>query len=602
VITGNIEGVRKRILEELEAIFDIKTEKYSFLNDEIIQIMTKATEELNREISVLIDRKGKVMEVTIGDSSTVSMPLVDLRDSKLSRVRVVHTHPNGNPNLSALDISALVKMKLDAIVAIGVKETPEVVMGFLTVQNQRIHVEGTKPLSLDEAQRFNIIDRILFNEGLLLEAEDLEEEEERAVLVGLDSEESLYELRELAKAAEVSVGELLYQKRATQDNAYYVGKGKVSEIRDALQLSRSNMVIADDELSGSQIRNLEDELGVKVIDRTTLILEIFAKRARSKEAKLQVELAQLKYRMSRLIGLGTVMSRTGGGIGTRGPGEQKLEIDRRKIRERVNDLKNELKKVVAIRSVQRENRNQNEIPRISLVGYTNSGKSTLRNALADLASKDAVVKEKVLEKDMLFATLDTTTRALSLENNRVVTLTDTVGFVRKLPHDLVEAFKSTLEEVIYSDLLVHVIDGSVDDCLKQAAAVDEVLNEIGAGETRRIIAINKIDKGKSYITEQVEELYEGKYPIIEISAKNGTNLKELMVLFNEVLPDHLLEIEALIPYDQQKLISSVHESGVLLHESYEELGTKIRAKILKKDFVKFEPFIIEGGDHAESNH
>jgi GTP-binding protein HflX len=588
VITGNIEGVRKRILEELEAIFDIKTEKYSFVSNEIIEVMTRATEELNREISVLIDRKGKVLEVTIGDSSTVSMPLVDLRDNKLSRVRVVHTHPNGNPNLSALDISALVKMKLDAIIAIGVKEIPEVVMGFLTVQNQKIHVEATKPLTLDEAQRFNIIDRILYNEGLLLEAED--------------SEESLYELKELAKAADVSVGELIFQRRATQDNAYYVGKGKVSEIRDALQLSRSNMVIADDELTGSQIRNLEDELGVKVIDRTTLILEIFAKRARSKEAKLQVELAQLKYRMSRLIGLGTVMSRTGGGIGTRGPGEQKLEIDRRKIRDRVNDLKNELKKIVAIRSIQRENRSQNEIPRISLVGYTNSGKSTLRNALAGMASKDAIVKEKVLEKDMLFATLDTTTRALSLENNRVVTLTDTVGFVRKLPHDLVEAFKSTLEEVIYSDLLVHVIDGSVDDCLKQAIAVDEVLEEIGAGDSKRIIAINKIDKGKSYITEQVEELYKGKYPIIEISAKNGTNLKELMSLFEEVLPDHLLEVEALIPYDQQKLISTIHESGVLLHESYEELGTKIRAKIQIRDFDKFKPFIIEGGDHEEPNH
>lgn len=601
MITGNIEGVRKRILEELEAIFEIKTEKYSFLHEDIIAIMLKATEELNREISVLVDRKGKVLEVTIGDSSTVSLPLVDLRDNKLSRVRVVHTHPNGNPNLSALDISALVKMKLDSIVAIGVKDEPEVVMGFLTVENQRIHVEATKPLSMDAAQRFNIIDRIQFNESLLMEAEDLEEEEERAVLIGLDSEESLYELRELAKAAEVSVGDLLFQRRATQDNAYYVGKGKVSEIRDVLQLSRSNMVIADDELSGSQIRNLEDELGVKVIDRTTLILEIFAKRARSKEAKLQVELAQLKYRMSRLIGLGTVMSRTGGGIGTRGPGEQKLEIDRRKIRERVNDLKNELKKAVAIRSVQRENRSQNEIPRISLVGYTNSGKSTLRNALADLASKDSIIKEKVLEKDMLFATLDTTTRALTLENNRVITLTDTVGFVRKLPHDLVEAFKSTLEEVIYSDLLVHVIDGSVDDCLKQAVAVDEVLAEIGAGETQRIIAVNKIDKGKSYVTEEVETLYRGTYPIIEISAKNGTNLKELLTLFNQELPDHLLEIKALVPYDQQKLIAGIHENGVILSESYEEQGTLIEAKIPKKEFTKFQPYII-GGEDEEPNH
>ncbi|HSR03040.1 MAG TPA: GTPase HflX, partial [Proteiniclasticum sp.] len=513
MITGNIDGVRKRILEELEEIFEIKTAKTSFLDQGIIDIMLKATKELNREISVLVDRKGKVAEVTIGDSSTVSMPLVDLRDNKLSRVRVVHTHPNGNPNLSALDVSALIKMKLDSIIAIGVSDNPEVVMGFLTVENQKVHVEATKPMFIEDAQRFNILDRIVFNEGLLLDAEDLEEDIERAVLIGLDSEESLVELAELANAADVSVGETVFQNRAAQDNATYVGKGKVSEVRDVLQLSRSNLVIADDELSGAQIRNLEDELGVKVIDRTTLILEIFARRARSKEAKLQVELAQLKYRMSRLIGLGTVMSRTGGGIGTRGPGEQQLEIDRRKIRERVYDLKNELKKVVAIRNVQRENRNQNEIQKIALVGYTNSGKSTLRNALADLASKDSIIKSKVLEKDMLFATLDTTTRAIALENNRVVTLTDTVGFVRKLPHDLIEAFKSTLEEVIYSDLLVHVIDGSVDDCLAQAIAVDEVLEEIGAGAIDRIIAINKIDKGKSYKTEEVEKLYEGKYPI-----------------------------------------------------------------------------------------
>ena len=212
MITGNIDGVRKRILDELEQIFEIRTAKYSFLDTAIIDIMLKATRETNREISVLIDRKGKVIEVSIGDSSTVSMPLVDMRDNKLSRVRVVHTHPNGNPNLSALDVSALVKMKLDAIVAIGVSEDPQVVMGFLTVENQRVHVEATKPMSLEDAQRFNVIDRITYNEGLLLEAEDLEEEDERAVLIGLDNEESLEELRELAKAADVSVGDILFQK------------------------------------------------------------------------------------------------------------------------------------------------------------------------------------------------------------------------------------------------------------------------------------------------------------------------------------------------------------------------------------------------------
>lgn len=598
MITGNIDGVRKRILEELEEIFEIKTAKTSFLDQGIIDIMLKATKELNREISVLVDRKGKVVEVTIGDSSTVSMPLVDLRDNKLSRVRVVHTHPNGNPNLSALDVSALIKMKLDSIIAIGVSDNPEVVMGFLTVENQKVHVEATKPMFIEDAQRFNILDRIVFNEGLLLDAEDLEEDEERAVLIGLDSEESLVELAELANAADVSVGETVFQNRAAQDNATYVGKGKVSEVRDVLQLSRSNLVIADDELSGAQIRNLEDELGVKVIDRTTLILEIFARRARSKEAKLQVELAQLKYRMSRLIGLGTVMSRTGGGIGTRGPGEQQLEIDRRKIRDRVYDLKNELKKVVAIRNVQRENRNQNEIQKIALVGYTNSGKSTLRNALADLASRDSIIKSKVLEKDMLFATLDTTTRAIALENNRVVTLTDTVGFVRKLPHDLIEAFKSTLEEVIYSDLLVHVIDGSVDDCLAQAIAVDEVLEEIGAGAIDRIIAINKIDKGKSYKTEEVEKLYEGKYPIIEISAKNGTNLMKLLDHMSKALPDNLVEFEALIPYDMQKLISLLHEKGSIISEEYEETGTKIKAKVPQRELHQFNDFILGGSDEG----
>ncbi len=598
MITGNIDGVRKRILEELDEIFEIKTAKYSFLDQGIIDIMLKATKELNREISVLVDRKGKVVEVTIGDSSTVSMPLVDLRDNKLSRVRVIHTHPNGNPNLSALDVSALVKMKLDSIIAIGVSENPEVVMGFLTVENQKVHVEATKPMFIEDAQRFNILDRIVFNEGLLLDAEDLEEDEERAVLIGLDSEESLVELAELANAADVSVGETVFQNRAAQDNATYVGKGKVSEVRDVLQLSRSNLVIADDELSGAQIRNLEDELGVKVIDRTTLILEIFARRARSKEAKLQVELAQLKYRMSRLIGLGTVMSRTGGGIGTRGPGEQQLEIDRRKIRDRVYDLKNELKKVVAIRNVQRENRNQNEIQKIALVGYTNSGKSTLRNALADMASKDSIIKNKVLEKDMLFATLDTTTRAIALENNRVVTLTDTVGFVRKLPHDLIEAFKSTLEEVIYSDLLVHVIDGSVDDCLAQAIAVDEVLEEIGAGAIDRIIAINKIDKGKSYKTEEVEKLYEGKYPIIDISAKNGTNLKKLLDIMSQALPDNLVEFEAVIPYDMQKLISLLHEKGSIISEEYEETGTKIKAKVPQRELHQFIDFITGGTDEG----
>ncbi len=594
MITGNIDGVRKRILEELELIFDVRTPKDSYADPEIVEIMIKATKELDREISVLIDRRGMVLEVAVGDSSSVSMPLVELRERKLSKVRVIHTHPNGNPNLSALDLSALLKMKLDAIVAIGVKEDPEVVMGFLTVEDERVHVEATKPMDLEMALRFNILERIKYNESMLDQAKDLEEEEERAVLIGMDTLDSLDELKELALAADVSTGEIIFQNRTSQDNSFYIGRGKVGEVRDALQLSRSNMVIADDELTGSQIRNLEDELGVKVIDRTTLILEIFARRAKTREAKLQVELAQHKYRMTRLIGFGLIMSRTGGGIGTRGPGEQKLEIDRRKIRDRVHDLKNELKKVEAIREVQMEKRMENDTPWVTLVGYTNSGKSTLRNSLADMASRDDLVKTKVEEKNMLFATLDPTTRAISLEDNRVITLTDTVGFIRKLPHDLVEAFKSTLEEVTSSNLLLHVIDASVDDCYEQVLAVDQVLLEIGASDKDMIIVFNKIDQGKSYKTEDIIEHYRGRHPVIEVSAKNGTNLQALLELMARELPDNSVEIHALIPYEQQKLVALIHENGLIIEEDFEENGTKIHAKVKKRDLHLYENYLIEG--------
>ena len=280
----------------------------------------------------------------------------------------------------------------------------------------------------------------------------------------------------LHSACDIPVLDTVYQSRSKIDPAFFIGKGKVLEIASLRQTKRANLIIFDDELSGSQVRNLENATGAKVIDRTTLILEIFARRAKSKESKIQVELAQLKYRKSRLQGLGTVLSRTGGGIGTRGPGEKKLETDRRHINETIYDLNDELKKIKKNRDVQREKRNKESIPNISLVGYTNAGKSTLRNALCEMAAvKENKGKEKVFEADMLFATLDITTRAIVLKNKGLVTLTDTVGFVRKLPHDLVEAFKSTLEEVLYADLLCHVVDASSDVALEQMEAVEEVL-------------------------------------------------------------------------------------------------------------------------------
>ena len=446
LIYGNIDGVKKFILDELEEIYNVKVARDEIATEEIITKIHRLTLALGREISIAIDRKGNVKYVCIGDSTSVDMPIIDIKERRLSGIRIIHTHPNGISRLSALDTSALIRLKLDCVAALSVEEgkTPLITIGFCDIADDRLTFSLTDELTIEEAISYKFLDKIKAIEEAMIDSNLQEDDRERAILVGSDTEESLQELHELALACEVSVVNQVFQKRAKLDPVFYIGSGKVKEIAMLVQAVGANVVIFDDELSGSQVRNLEQNLGVKVIDRTTLILDIFARRARSKEAKIQVELAQLKYRLPRLTGLGTVLSRTGGGIGTRGPGEKKLETDRRHIKEQIYDLKKELDKIQKVREVQREKRNKERVPRVSLVGYTNAGKSTLRNALCDIAlPKDAIEKEKVLEADMLFATLDTTTRALTLQDNRTITLTDTVGFVRKLPHDLVEAFKST---------------------------------------------------------------------------------------------------------------------------------------------------------------
>ena len=535
MIFGNIDGIKKTYIEELEGLYRIRVLKDEVCSEEIINIISRISSIIEREISVAIDRRGKVVSVAIGDSTSVEIGMIDIREKRLSGVRVIHTHPNGFSNLSALDMSALLKLKLDAIVAIGVYNgnITDYSLGMITITNDLLDYEESLNLSLEKLLSINILDKIQHIEGLIKEREVIEDEGEKAILVGSDTKESLEELKELTKACDIPVLDLVYQSRSKVDPAFYIGKGKVLEIASLRQTKHANLIIFDDELSGSQVRNLEAALGAKVIDRTTLILEIFARRARSKESKIQVELAQLKYRMSRLQGLGTMLSRTGGGIGTRGPGEKKLETDRRHIKETIYDLNDELKKIKKNREVQREKRNKESIPKVSLVGYTNAGKSTLRNSLCDLAAqKEVQGKEKVFEADMLFATLDITTRSIVLKNKGVVTITDTVGFVRKLPHDLVEAFKSTLEEVIYSDLLCHVVDASSEYALDQIKAVEEVLLELGAKDKDTILVLNKIDKASQ---ENLESLREAcaDYLVIEISAKEGKNLDGLLDLIEE---------------------------------------------------------------------
>ncbi len=363
MIYGNIDGVRNSSLNKLEELYSLKVPKYSILSEELAKILVDSTKDIEREISAAIDRKGQVISVAIGDSSSVELPLVDIKERKLSGVRIIHTHPSGSSRLSALDMSALLKLKLDCIAAVGVgtEGLTDFSVGFCGVENDILITETAGPFDLEGVMNFNFLQRIKYIEEAIKDNEVKEDNTERAILIGIDTEDSLIELKELAKACNIEVVNIVLQKRSKVDTAYFIGKGKVEEISLLRQVQRANLAIFDDELAGSQIRNLEEALGMKVIDRTTLILEIFARRARSREAKLQVEAAQMKYRMPRLAGLGSILSRTGGGIGTRGPGEKKLEIDRRRIRERLYDLQQELNKVKKVREVQRERRNSSDI-------------------------------------------------------------------------------------------------------------------------------------------------------------------------------------------------------------------------------------------------
>ncbi|MCX0378589.1 GTPase HflX [Clostridium perfringens] len=584
MIHGNTDGIRNSVLKELEELYKINVPKYSVCTEDMINIISRLSSQIEREISVGINRKGKVISVAIGDSSSVEIPLIDIHEKRLSGVRIIHTHPSGVSRLSALDISALMKLKLDTIMAIAVEEgkAKDASLGFCYVENEILISEEAPHLTIDQCLQINILDKINHVEEVIKTSNVEEDDSERAILVGCDTRESLDELEELAKACDIPTLEKVFQNRSKIDASFYIGRGKVLEIASIRQLTRANLVIFDDELSGAQVKNLEANLGVKVIDRTTLILEIFSRRAKTREAKIQVELAQLKYRAARLMGLGTVMSRTGGGIGTRGPGEKKLEIDRRHIRERIYDLQAELKKIKKIRETQREKRSKDKTSQVSLVGYTNAGKSTLRNTLcAESASTLATqAKDKVFEADMLFATLDTTTRAIKLPDNRDITLTDTVGFVSKLPHELVEAFKSTLEEVIYSDLLCHVVDASSDNAQEEIIAVEKVLGELKALESAKILVLNKIDKADEEKLNELEAKYSSIYnKVVKISARERINLDELLEAISEELPYTLKSKEYIIPYTAQQVVAYLHRNANVSEEEYREDGTYIKAEV-----------------------
>ncbi len=418
------------------------------------------------------------------------------------------------------------------------------------------------------------------------------EKQERAILAGVHTgsgdplqdttEESVSELERLADTAGAETVGTLIQNRPSPENATYLGEGKLEELRLACETLNANLVIFDSELSPIQLKNLEKTLGLRVIDRSMLILDIFARHALSREGKIQVELAQLRYMLPRLTGIGSQLSRLGAGIGTRGPGETRLETDRRHIRRRIHHLQAELAEVRKHRELLRSGRKQEQTVTVALAGYTNAGKSTLLNALTGAG---------VYAEDKLFATLDPTVRGFSLEDGRNILLIDTVGFIRKLPHHLIEAFKSTLEEISLADVILHVADGASPEYMQHIQVVSRILSELGAGGKPVVLAFNKADLAPA--DSSLPASLPGADRVVQISAKTGDGFDALVAAIGDVAPGKKQAVLLKIPYTAGAVLSELHEAHPVLQESYEADGTRIEVLLDAKSYSRFKQYLAE---------
>ena len=571
MIQGNIQGVRASLLEELEKLYDAEFGREEFLPGRLLNLLARFTQQMNREIMVYLTREGGVLEVAVGSIASVGLPQRHLRRNweRLSGIRCIHTHPGGNARLSQVDEQALRLLRFDAMCAVGVADglvtgisaafLGDVEYGALSI----LTFGPVKPGRVPQRQWMREIELADERVARAVKSLDLVEQAEKALLISVDSQESLDELAALANTAGAVVMGRALQSRQKPDSATYIGSGKAQELALSIQAQEIDLVIVDDELTGAQQRNLEKLLGARVIDRTALILDIFAGRAQSREGKLQVELAQMKYRLPRLMGLGSALSRLGGGIGTRGPGETRLEVDRRRVRKRIDDLTGELAELSKQRQMRRARRKKGEQVTVALVGYTNAGKSTLLNALSGA---------QVLTEDKLFATLDPVVRKIALPENRECLLVDTVGFIRKLPHQLVEAFKSTLEEALDADLLVVVSDASSPRYQEERDVVFQVLSQLGAAGKPVIEALNKADQMEW--TGQLEPR-EG----ILISARTGMGLDRLRKAIADKVSALRKTIELVIPYDKGAALSLLHEKGQMLQQEYLPQGVRVQCQV-----------------------
>ncbi len=557
MVNGNLKGIKEHLRNRIEAFDGLKTDASKFLEIELAVEMGEITRALGKELCIYIARNGEILYVDLGEDDRASLKGISLRrsSSRLSGIRCIHTHPGGNGHLSSVDIESLKKLRFDAMCAIGVDDsgTTNVSVAILSDNDQGYNYY-TAP-SVNKIPQDFLMNEI-FDADKAIKHETIVEQEtekERVMLIGTDAAS----VEELERLTDTAGGETVY--KAIQKGARgIIGKGKISELALVVQSKNIELAVYDDELTSSEQRMLEEELGVPVIDRTALILDIFAMRAATKEGKMQVELAQLQYRLTRLKGEGLALSRQGGGIGTRGPGEEKLETDRRHINRRIYELKSQLSQLSNRRGLMRKQRKKQDLPQIALVGYTNAGKSTLLKALSG---------SEVFCEDKLFATLDPLTRRCELDKGVEVCVTDTVGFIKKLPHQLVEAFRSTLEEAVFADILLHVCDGSSDELYQQMQAVEEVLTQIGAANIPTITVINKVDA----IDKDKMPFDKGVF----ISARDNIGIDELKKAIIEELKKMHAEATVFVPYSRGDVLSYIYGKCKVLSEEHQENGTKL---------------------------
>lgn len=582
-VWGLVRSIEPTHRQMLEALLRRRVPPNRIASLELIEILTHLAQALRREVGVLIDRHGVTAHVLLSRRwQELAHEFAHASGTRGRGLRYVEAHPHPDGRADDGDRRALVQLGLDLVVTVGTQRGRPADLWLLGHASGRAArsddgeesatVEGPYPpaalaqLELDPWTRLADTTR---RRGVTTAGAD--GQPERAVLVALDraggADDALAELARLAETAGAKPVANVVQRRSRPDPATYLGRGKVAEVLRATEAQAADLVLIDQELTPTQQRTLERELGVKVLDRTALVLDIFARRARSREGRLQVELAQMNYLLPRLTGRGVWLSRLGGGIGTRGPGETKLEVDRRRIRVRITNLQREINTIARRRTRQRAPREIAGIPQVALVGYTNAGKSTLLNALT---GADAFVE------DRLFATLDPMVRRVVLPNHRSIVLADTVGFIQRLPTQVVAAFRGTLEEVTAADLLVHVIDAGHPAWRAQAEVVRGVLKGIGAGDHPVVTAFNKADL---LTAEQIRRLVDDHPDAVVISAERRVGLGPLLRAIAKGLPEPWIRVRVRIPYRDAKLIARVHAEGRVLSADYGAEGVSLDVEV-----------------------